>query len=91
MEACATRYASGEKARRILGYEARVGIEEGLRISCDDYKRVLKVHRRNSIGEARTKREPHCTGGYSTLNARAGPVFLFSKLATIFTFGQRFV
>jgi hypothetical protein len=33
-DACSMRYASGEKARRILGYEARVGIEEGLRVSC---------------------------------------------------------
>jgi hypothetical protein len=33
-DACSMRYASGEKARRILGYEARVGIEEGLRLSC---------------------------------------------------------
>lgn len=33
-DACSMRYASGEKARRVLGYEARIGIEEGLRISC---------------------------------------------------------
>ena len=33
-DACSMRYASGEKAKRILGYEARVGIEEGLRVSC---------------------------------------------------------
>ena len=33
-DACSMRYASGEKARHILGYEARVGIEEGLRVSC---------------------------------------------------------
>lgn len=34
MDACATRYASGDKARRILGYEAGVGLEDGLRRSC---------------------------------------------------------
>lgn len=34
-DACAVRYASGEKARRILGYEARVSIEEGIRLSCE--------------------------------------------------------
>ncbi|RHZ51474.1 uncharacterized protein CDV56_104485 [Aspergillus thermomutatus] len=34
-DACSTRYASGEKARRILGYEARIGIEEGIRLSCE--------------------------------------------------------
>jgi sterol-4alpha-carboxylate 3-dehydrogenase (decarboxylating) len=33
-DACSMRYASGEKARRILGYEARIGIEEGLQLSC---------------------------------------------------------
>lgn len=34
LDACATRYCSGAKARRLLGYRPRVGIEEGLRISC---------------------------------------------------------
>lgn len=35
IDATSTRYCSGEKARRILGYEPRVGIEEGIRISCE--------------------------------------------------------
>ncbi|KAL9126460.1 MAG: hypothetical protein Q9217_004498 [Psora testacea] len=35
MDACATRYCSGEKARRLLGYRPKVGIEEGIRISCE--------------------------------------------------------
>lgn len=35
MEACATRYCNGAKARKILGYVPRVGIEEGVRISCE--------------------------------------------------------
>ena len=34
LDACGTRYCSGEKARRLLGYKPRVGIEEGIRISC---------------------------------------------------------
>jgi sterol-4alpha-carboxylate 3-dehydrogenase (decarboxylating) len=34
-DACAVRYANGESARRILGYEARVGIEDGIRMSCE--------------------------------------------------------
>jgi sterol-4alpha-carboxylate 3-dehydrogenase (decarboxylating) len=34
MDACAMRYASGDKARRILGYTPRVGLEAGLRRSC---------------------------------------------------------
>ncbi|KAL4973886.1 hypothetical protein BDW66DRAFT_141134 [Aspergillus desertorum] len=40
-DACAVRYASGEKARSILGYEARVGLEDGIRMSCEDYARRL--------------------------------------------------
>jgi len=40
-DACSMRYASGEKAKRILGYEPRVGIEEGIRLSCLDYSRRL--------------------------------------------------
>lgn len=34
LDAVGTRYCSGEKARRLLGYKPRVGIEEGIRISC---------------------------------------------------------
>ena len=34
LDACATRYCSGAKARKLLGYKPRVGIEEGLRMSC---------------------------------------------------------
>lgn len=34
LDACAIRYASGEKARRLLGYEARISLQEGLRRSC---------------------------------------------------------
>lgn len=33
-DACAVRYASGEKARRILGYRPRIGLEAGLKRSC---------------------------------------------------------
>jgi sterol-4alpha-carboxylate 3-dehydrogenase (decarboxylating) len=33
-DACSTRVASGQKARATLGFEPRVGIEEGIRISC---------------------------------------------------------
>jgi len=35
IDACSTRYCSGVKARKILKYEPRVGIEEGIRISCE--------------------------------------------------------
>lgn len=34
-DACSVRYASGDKARMILGYDARVGIEDGIRLSCE--------------------------------------------------------
>lgn len=34
LDARATRYCSGVKARKLLCYKPRVGIEEGLRISC---------------------------------------------------------
>jgi sterol-4alpha-carboxylate 3-dehydrogenase (decarboxylating) len=34
MDACAMRYASGEKAQRILGYRPRVGLEAGIKRSC---------------------------------------------------------
>ena len=34
LDAVGTRYCSGEKARGLLGYKPRVGIEEGIRISC---------------------------------------------------------
>ena len=33
-DASSTRYASGRKAERILGFKPRVGLEQGLRISC---------------------------------------------------------
>ena len=34
-DACATRYFSGRKAQRILGYVANIGIEEGIKRSCE--------------------------------------------------------
>ncbi|CAI7677991.1 unnamed protein product [Penicillium discolor] len=42
-DACATRYASGNKAKEVLGYEARIGIEEAIRLSCEDYASRLGV------------------------------------------------
>lgn len=42
-DACATRYASGNKAKEILGYEARIGIEEAIRLSCE----VSRYHKRD--------------------------------------------
>jgi len=34
-DAVSVRYCNGEKARRLLGYSPRVGLEEGIRMSCD--------------------------------------------------------
>ena len=34
MDACAMRYASGDKAKRLLGYQPRVGLEAGMKRSC---------------------------------------------------------
>lgn len=37
-DATAVRYASGDKAKELLGYEPRVDMEEGLRRSCKEYR-----------------------------------------------------
>jgi len=37
-DATAIRYANGEKAKRILGYEPRVGMEEGIKRACKEYQ-----------------------------------------------------
>ena len=50
-DACAIRYASGEKAKRILGFEPRVGIEEGIRLSCNHYKSVLNARAEKGKGK----------------------------------------
>jgi len=45
-DACSVRYASGDKAKAILGYEARIGIEEAIRQSCEvsrDYTFTLEL------------------------------------------------
>ncbi|KAJ5550766.1 hypothetical protein N7535_001294 [Penicillium sp. DV-2018c] len=42
-DACAIRYASGNKAKEILGYEARVSIEEAIRLSCEVRLQSAKV------------------------------------------------
>ncbi|KAJ5514584.1 hypothetical protein N7463_004136 [Penicillium fimorum] len=40
-DACAIRHASGNKAKEILGYEARIGIEEAIRLSCEVHRRDI--------------------------------------------------
>jgi sterol-4alpha-carboxylate 3-dehydrogenase (decarboxylating) len=40
-DACSIRYCDGRKARQILGYSPRVGLEEGIRISCEVSRMVV--------------------------------------------------
>ncbi|KAH6844454.1 C-3 sterol dehydrogenase/C-4 decarboxylase-like protein [Alternaria alternata] len=46
-DGCRDRYVSISKARLLLGYKPRVGLEEGLRISCEHYKAKLGGRRKN--------------------------------------------
>ena len=34
LDACAIRYTDGVKAKKLLGYAPRIGIEEGIKLSC---------------------------------------------------------
>lgn len=45
-DGCRVRYVDLEKARRILGYRVSVGLEEGLRRSCEWYARMLESRTR---------------------------------------------
>ncbi|KAG9626657.1 hypothetical protein KCV04_g11753, partial [Aureobasidium melanogenum] len=40
-DAVGTRYASNEKARRLLGYYPRVDFVDAVRLACEDYKSIL--------------------------------------------------
>ncbi|KAE8136225.1 NAD(P)-binding protein [Aspergillus pseudotamarii] len=42
-DACSVRYASGEKAKLILGLRSQVGIETGVRLTCEDYARRMGI------------------------------------------------
>lgn len=42
-DASSVRFASGEKARRILGYEARVDMEGAIRLSCEVGKPGISI------------------------------------------------
>lgn len=46
-DACSVRYCNGTKARLLLGYQPKVGLEEGIRLSCEDYKQRLKQREGN--------------------------------------------
>jgi sterol-4alpha-carboxylate 3-dehydrogenase (decarboxylating) len=49
-DACAVRYVSGEKAKAILGYEARIGIEDAIRLSCEVSKTEQR-EKKNKTGK----------------------------------------
>lgn len=38
-----THFSNNDKARRTLGYEPNVGLSEGVRLSCEDYKKHLSA------------------------------------------------
>lgn len=42
-DACSVRYAKGNKAKDILGYEARVGIVDAVRLSCEVGTALFRV------------------------------------------------
>lgn len=44
-DACATRYCSGTKAREVLGYVPKVGLEEGIKRSCEVRDRCCELDR----------------------------------------------
>ena len=45
-----TQYSNNNKAIRILGYEPKVGLSEGVRLSCEGYKKHLAVNAAKSNG-----------------------------------------
>ncbi|KAF2485843.1 hypothetical protein BDY17DRAFT_247465 [Neohortaea acidophila] len=49
-DAVRAHFADNEKAKRVLGYEVKVGLAEGVRRSCEGYKRYL-ARRAASSGE----------------------------------------
>ncbi|KAF2198023.1 C-3 sterol dehydrogenase/C-4 decarboxylase-like protein [Delitschia confertaspora ATCC 74209] len=50
-DATAVRYVSMQKARRVLGYQPRVGLSEGVKITCEHFKRRYGSRPMASSGE----------------------------------------
>ncbi|KAK6002293.1 hypothetical protein QM012_001931 [Aureobasidium pullulans] len=46
-DAVGTRYASNEKAKRLLGYFPRVDFVDAVRLACEDYKLILAEKEKN--------------------------------------------
>ncbi|EXJ65161.1 hypothetical protein A1O7_01501 [Cladophialophora yegresii CBS 114405] len=59
MDACAMRYASGDKAKSILGYQPRVGLEDGIRWSCQVSRasQVLRIATLTEVMPIRSMRD----------------------------------
>lgn len=55
-DACAVRYASGEKAKAILGYETRIGMDDAVRLSCEvrAVNHKLKLYARSVLRKPKT-------------------------------------
>ncbi|EXJ81455.1 hypothetical protein A1O3_07747 [Capronia epimyces CBS 606.96] len=62
MDACAMRYASGDKAQRVLHYHPRVGLEDGIRRSCQVSERSSPIQSRPIVQ----------TGGVVAVSRRLG-------------------
>lgn len=48
-EGCRDCYVSVEKAKQLIGYEVQVGLEEGIKISCREYRERLEARKRPSV------------------------------------------
>ncbi|EMD91215.1 hypothetical protein COCC4DRAFT_71421 [Bipolaris maydis ATCC 48331] len=48
-EGCRDCYVSVEKAKRLIGYEVQVGLDEGIKISCREYRERLEARKRPSV------------------------------------------
>ncbi|CAD6565324.1 MAG: erg26, C-3 sterol dehydrogenase [Alectoria sarmentosa] len=77
LDACGTRYCSGEKARKVLGYKPRMNIEEGIRISCMEYAQRLNSSGAN-VQLAPRRRHVEPDSGMSTGDI----AFLWARYAT---------
>lgn len=50
-----SHYLNNDKARRILGYVPKVRLSEGMRLACEDYKRVLAAQTTQEDREHKTR------------------------------------
>lgn len=50
-----TRYSNNDKARRILGYRPKVGLSEGIKRSCDAYKKHLAEKKTTALESKKSR------------------------------------